>query len=382
MVSESTTAAPSFAAWAGDVAELCATVDRLVPVAASLGAADPRATDWHGALFGKLRPQVARDPLLVAAVCGGTNTGKSLITNSLVGAEISRSVPEAARTLHPVASLPRGRRRADRPGGTVPGIPAGALAERARTRSTRLPSATSSCGARIRGARSRRGWSSSTRPTSTARSARTGTGPSSSATPATCSWPCSRSRSTTTRRCATSSPAAAAAGKTVIVVFNMVDWPRQRERIAGWLATFTAETGVAPAAVYAAPHDFAAAEAGRIDLHPLPEHTPDGRASRARRAAGGLRLRPHQAAGDGGGLAGGARSRARARRRGSTGSRRAAAGWRNAQRLLERRGPRPRGAAPASRARSSGTRSGAGSSRAARGIDLAVSGAYRRSAGA
>jgi len=103
-----TAPATSFSAWAGSVAELCDLIDRLRPVAATLGAPTPAACDWHGVLFGKLRPQVAREPLLVVAVCGGTNTGKSLITNAIVGAEISRSVPEAARTLHPVASLPRG----------------------------------------------------------------------------------------------------------------------------------------------------------------------------------------------------------------------------------------------------------------------------------
>jgi hypothetical protein len=71
--------------------------------------------------------------------------------------------------------------------------------------------------------------------------------------------------------------AAAAAGKTVIVVFNMVNWPAQRERLAGWLETFSTETGIAPAAVYAAPHDPAAAEEGRITFHALTELTPDGR---------------------------------------------------------------------------------------------------------
>ncbi|NCA10230.1 hypothetical protein EBR56_00190, partial [bacterium] len=34
--------------------------------------------------------------------------------------------------------------------------------------------------------------------------------------------------------------AAAEARKSVIVVFNMIDWPRQRERLGGWLATFMA----------------------------------------------------------------------------------------------------------------------------------------------
>ena len=104
----SATSPPAFAAWAGNVAALCDAVERLQPLAATLGTGDPQLGGWHGALFGKLRPQVAREPLLVAAVCGGTNTGKSLITNTLVGAVISRSVPEAARTLHPVASFARG----------------------------------------------------------------------------------------------------------------------------------------------------------------------------------------------------------------------------------------------------------------------------------
>jgi hypothetical protein len=36
--------------------------------------------------------------------------------------------------------------------------------------------------------------------------------------------------------------------------------------------------GVAPLAVYAVPHDFRAAEEGRIEFHPLPELTPDGAA--------------------------------------------------------------------------------------------------------
>jgi hypothetical protein len=108
MVSSGQSAAPSFAAWAGNVTALCDAVDRLAPVAASLGVADASAAAWHGALFGKLRPQVSREPLLVAAVCGGTNTGKSIVANTLVGTEISRSVPEAARTRHPVASLPAG----------------------------------------------------------------------------------------------------------------------------------------------------------------------------------------------------------------------------------------------------------------------------------
>ena len=106
--SDRSAAPASLAAWVGCVADLCSCLEALEPLARSLGVPDPTDAEWHGALFGKLKPQIDRGPLLVAAVCGGTNTGKSLIANALVGSEISRSVPEAARTRHPVVSLPRG----------------------------------------------------------------------------------------------------------------------------------------------------------------------------------------------------------------------------------------------------------------------------------
>ena len=37
--------------------------------------------------------------------------------------------------------------------------------------------------------------------------------------------------------------AAARAGKTVIVVFNMLEWPEQRPRLEHWLAGFAADRG-------------------------------------------------------------------------------------------------------------------------------------------
>jgi hypothetical protein len=272
---EPTIAPPSFAAWAGQVAELCDLVAALEPLAGELGLPPASEADWHGVLFGKLRPQVAREPVLVAAVCGGTNTGKSLITNTLVGAEISRSLPEAARTVHPVASLPRGLAARGDLGELFPGFE---------------PLA----------------WTSEEDALDTSRSdvlvwreEATGRQPERLVILDTpdidgtlrANW----HRAELVRDAADVLvavltqqkyndaavrdffAAAAAAGKTVIVVFNMVDWPRQRERLAGWLATFSAETGVVPLAVYAVPHDAAAAEAGRIVFHPLAELAADGR---------------------------------------------------------------------------------------------------------
>ena len=266
--------AASYAAWAGTVEELCTLVDALRPVAAALGMADPAATDWHGALFGKLRGEVARGPFVVAAVCGGTNTGKSLITNTLVGAEISRSVPEAARTRHPVASLPRGSVGDIDLAAVFPGFDPrpwtgddDALAPGDDDRlvwredpSGRQPPRLVLLDTPDIDGTLRENW----RRAELVRNA---------ADVIVAVLTQQKYNDAAVRDFFTS---AAATGKTMFVVFNMVDWPRQRERIAGWLTTFTAETGVKPAAVYAAPHDFTAAEAGRIAFHPLPELTPDG----------------------------------------------------------------------------------------------------------
>ena len=271
-----------FSAWADRIGELCGLIDSLRPLAGALGAPDPRDCRWHGPLFDKLLPQVSREPVLVAAVCGGTNTGKSLVTNTLVGAEISRSVPEAARTRHPVASVPRGFAARGGVDGLFPGFAAVAwtggqdaidLGPDARGNPDRLVWREDAAGRQPVGlvlldtpdidGTLRENWH----------------------------------RAELVRNAADVIVAvltqqkyndaavrdfffaAAEAGKAVIVVFNMVDWPRQRDRIGGWLATFAAETGVEPLAVYAVPHDWSAAEAGRLDFHPLPELTPDGAAT-------------------------------------------------------------------------------------------------------
>ncbi len=265
----------SFAAWAGGVAETCTLVERLEPVAAELGLPDPAASDWHGVLFGKLRPQVDREAVLVAAVCGGTNTGKSLITNTLVDAEISRSLPEAARTVHPVASLPRGLAGRLDVKALFPGFEPVAWTSEADALDTswadllvwredtsgRQPQRLVVLDTPDIDGTLRENW----RRAELVRNA---------ADVLVAVLTQQKYNDAAVREFFA---AAAAAGKTVIVVFNMLDWPRQRDRLAGWLATFTAETGLEPMATYAVAHDFAAAEAGRVAFHPLPELTPDGR---------------------------------------------------------------------------------------------------------
>ncbi|MFM7248433.1 MAG: hypothetical protein ACKO5R_00875 [Planctomycetaceae bacterium] len=267
------------AAWSGRVGELCDLAERLLPLAMELGVDPPPPADaagpidggdWRGQLFGKLRPQAGGEPVLVAAVCGGTNTGKSLITNVLAGAEISRSLPEAARTRRPVASLPRAL------GGRVdlaalfPGFTPVPWADEedalggaegddvvvwredpgGRQPARLILVDTPDVDGTLRG-----NWQRA----EAIRNA------------------CDVIVAVLTQQKYNDAAvrdffaAAAAAGKTLVVVFNMVDWPAQRGRIGGWLATFVAETGAAPLAVYAVPHDFARAAAATIEFHPLPE---------------------------------------------------------------------------------------------------------------
>jgi hypothetical protein len=366
-----------FAAWAGSVGDLCGAIDAIEPLAAAVGAPDPRTADWHGALFGKLRPQVSREPLLVAAVCGGTNTGKSLITNTLVGAEISRSVPEAARTRHPVASLPLGLAGRIDLAELFPGFsPAAWTGEEDAI----------GLGPDAAGNHDRLVWREDAGGRQPQRLVLLDT-PDIDGTLRE-NWhraelvrnACDVLVAVLTQQKYNDAAvrdffaAAAAARKAVIVVFNMVDWPRQRDRIAGWLATFTAETGVAPLAVYAVPHDFRAAEAGRIEFHPLAELTPDGRTVdlAARLAdcdfdrikldamAGALRVVLEPAAGVGSWLDA---FEATARQ------------WQNTRRLCGSSCPRRRG-------RSSGTRSGSGSSPGVRPSTSPSAAVTARSAGA
>jgi len=266
-----TSSATSCARWAGDVAGLCRAIAALEPLAGPLGAAEPREADWHGQLFGKLAGQVAREPMLVAAVCGGTNTGKSLITNSLVGSSMSRSVPEAARTVHPVASLPKGR---------------GATIDLAELFPGFTPCAWTSDADALEAPESDRLlWREDPTGRQPARLILLDT-PDIDGTLRE-NWhraelvrnACDVLVAVLTQQKYNDAAvrdffrAAAQARKGVIVVFNMLDWPRQRERLAGWLATFTAETGITPLGVFACPHDFAKAEAGRIDFYAVPELT-------------------------------------------------------------------------------------------------------------
>ncbi len=68
--------------------------------------------DWSDLLTYKLVPHLAGQGCLVAAVAGGTNTGKSTVFNLLLGRSLSPVVNTAAATCHPVLAA-NGRRRTE-----------------------------------------------------------------------------------------------------------------------------------------------------------------------------------------------------------------------------------------------------------------------------
>lgn len=76
--------------------------------ACQLGLAPADHDDWFALLERKLLPQLELPPLLVVAVVGGTNIGKSVLFNHLAGETASTASPLAAGTKHPVLLAPAG----------------------------------------------------------------------------------------------------------------------------------------------------------------------------------------------------------------------------------------------------------------------------------
>ncbi len=75
---------------------------------------------WANLLTYKLVPHLAGEGCLIAAVAGGTNSGKSTVFNTLLGAAISPVVPTAAATRHPVIAAHPDRARQCLEGKLVP----------------------------------------------------------------------------------------------------------------------------------------------------------------------------------------------------------------------------------------------------------------------
>ena len=97
-----------FRSWAGQVTRLLGALAALEPEARAVGVGSPAGEEWFELLRHKLLPQLQAEPLLVVAVVGGTNIGKSVVFNHLAGEVASASSPLAAGTKHPVCLVPTG----------------------------------------------------------------------------------------------------------------------------------------------------------------------------------------------------------------------------------------------------------------------------------
>jgi hypothetical protein len=98
----------TYATWSAAVKRLLAALAALEPEATRIGAPAPTSNAWYELLRYKLQPQLELPPVLVVAVVGGTNIGKSAVFNHLAGEEASASSPLAAGTKHPVCLVPPG----------------------------------------------------------------------------------------------------------------------------------------------------------------------------------------------------------------------------------------------------------------------------------
>ncbi len=252
---------------------MASAVRSLEPQAHDLGLADPSSAAWAGALFQKLLPQIQHDPFLIVAVAGGTNTGKSVIFNHLAGGVVSRAHPNATQTRHPVCLLPQNFAQRSELAEVFPDFelrpwtnendplsegPDQSLFVRedplGRQPARLLLLDTPDIDGTLK-----TNW----RRADLVRHA---------ADVLVCVLTQQKYNDAAIREFFR---AAAEAEKTVIVVFNMVHWPRQRELCSGWLEQFTSETGVQPAAVYAVPWDPEAAEQNRLPFYPLSEGASD-----------------------------------------------------------------------------------------------------------
>lgn len=259
-----------FHSWSAAVKRLLDALAALEPEADRVGVAPVRESAWWELLRHKLSPQLELPPLLVVAVVGGTNIGKSVVFNHLAGEEASASSPLAAGTKHPVCLVP-------------PGLEDAALLARLfeQFQLTR--------------------WHSAQDPLSDATENllfwRVG-----ERVPArlllldvpdvdsdvTVNW----ERAGAVRQAADVLIAvltqqkyndaavkqyfreAVAAQKPIVVLFNQVDVEGDRDYWPQWLSTFTAETGARPELVYVVPYDRAAARALKL---PFYEVGPQGR---------------------------------------------------------------------------------------------------------
>jgi hypothetical protein len=256
-----------YTTWSRRIADLAGAVSRLETEATPLGVPSPGLSGWRANLFQKLLPQVSEAPYLIVAVAGGTNIGKSTMFNHLVGFPASQVHPDATQTRHPVCLLPRNFARRHELARVFPGF--------------ELRSWTSEDDAVLEGPANRLIHREDPTGLQPPNLVLLDTPDVDGAIPV--NWDRARLIShaadvliavltqqkfndAAVRRFFRE---AAAADKTILVVFNMVEWPEDREHCLRWLETFCRGTGATPAHVYAVPRDRVAARESQLTFHSL-----------------------------------------------------------------------------------------------------------------
>ncbi len=103
----------SFAQLAQSVLHLDRLLEELRGLAGACGVPSPENQDWYALLKHKLLPQLSERAVLIVALMGGTNTGKSLLFNQLAGECFSAVDHHASGTKHPVCLVPAGTETGD-----------------------------------------------------------------------------------------------------------------------------------------------------------------------------------------------------------------------------------------------------------------------------
>jgi methylmalonyl-CoA mutase cobalamin-binding subunit len=260
-----------FAEWADPIRRLADDVRGLESIAERMGLPPASKQPWHGALFDYLLPRIEeRPPMLVVAVTGGTNTGKSTIFNHLVGQSLSRALPLATGTKHPVCVVPSGSEYAKPdslrqlfPGFTILAWNSDEDALRDDLQGLPLFSREDSSGLQpkrlilldtpdIDGVLETH-WDRATH----IRNA---------ADVIVCVLTSQKYNDAAVVKFFRE---AAEHDKSVFVIFNMIRWPEEQNVCEFWLRTFRDKTGVVPQETYCAPYDAGAAQANRLVFHSL-----------------------------------------------------------------------------------------------------------------
>jgi len=261
--------------WSSRIAELAGSVERLEAEAVAAGVASSASASWRANLFQKLAPQATDAPYLIVAVAGGTNIGKSTVFNHLVGSHASRVHPDATQTKHPVCLLPRDFSRRRDLQRVFPAFELRAW----RTEDDALAEGPSNL-------LIYREDASGEQPENLIL---LDTPDVDGALPV--NWERARLiahaadvliavltqqkyNDAAVRRFFAE---AAEADKAILAVFNMVDWPEDREHCLRWLAEFRDRTEADPLHVYAVARDREAVRANRLVFHGLSEGSTDPR---------------------------------------------------------------------------------------------------------